>query len=141
MPELKTKPNKKSVQKFIESVENVQRAEDARTISIMMEEITGEKAVMWGDSMIGFGSYHYKYPTGQEGDWILTGLSPRKANLTIYIMTGFEKFGPLLKKLGKHKISKSCLYITKLENVDLDVLGKLIAISYEEMRSMNHIHG
>jgi hypothetical protein len=137
MAELKTKPNKKSVQKFLKNPENKKYAEDAQVVLKMMENITGEKPAMWGGTIVGFGSYHYKYPSGQEGDWFLTGFSPRKANLTIYIMAGFEKSQPLLKKLGKHKTSKSCLYIKKLDDIDLKVLSKLIKESFVHMKKMD----
>lgn len=99
-----------------------------------MEEITGEPAKMWGDSIVGFGSYHYKYASGQEGDWMLTAFSPRKQNLTLYIMPGFERYENLMKQLGKYKTGKSCLYIKKLEDVDLEVLKELIDLSVKQMR-------
>ena len=92
----------------------------------MMREITGERPKMWGSSIVGFGSYHFKYASGREGDWPVTGFSPRKQALTLYIMTGFEKHGALMKKLGKYKTGKSCLYIKKLEDVDQVTLRKLI---------------
>jgi hypothetical protein len=135
MAELKTKQNKKSVPQFLKSVENKKRVEDAKVIIEMMKDITGDKPKMWGDSVIGFGTYHYKYESGREGDWFVTGVSPRKANLTVYIMSGFGDNDPLLKKLGKYKTSKSCLYITKLENVDLKILRKLIEKSVEHMNT------
>ena len=89
---------------------------------------------MWGDSIIGFGSYRYKYASGREGEWCLTAFSPRKQNLTIYIMTGFDKYDGLMKKLGKHKTGKSCLYIKKLDDIDTEVLKELITQSVEAMK-------
>ncbi len=104
-----------------------------------MEEITGQKAQMWGTSIVGFGKYHYKSErSAQEGDWPLIGFSPRKQNLTLYMMTGFAEVQSLLEKLGKHKTSVGCLYLKKLADVDLEILSKLIKNSYEQMRK---IHG
>ncbi|MDH3693850.1 MAG: DUF1801 domain-containing protein, partial [Gammaproteobacteria bacterium] len=127
MAELKTKPTKQSIKTFIDSIEDEQKRKDCRIVLKLMRELTGEKAKMWGDSIVGFGTYHYKYKSGREGDWMLTGFSPRKQNLTIYIMPGFSKFETLLKKLGKHKTSKSCLYIKSLGDIDLDILSKIIS--------------
>ena len=97
----------------------------------MMVEITGEQPKMWGKSIVGYGSYHYKYASGQEGEWMATGFSPRKTALTLYIMGGFDKGNKLLEKLGKYKTGKSCLYIKKLEDINEDVLRKMIKTSYE----------
>ncbi len=138
MAELKTKANKKSVRAFIDAIEDEQKRKDSRSVLKLMQKLTGEKATMWGDSIVGFGSYHYKYKSGREGDWMLTGFSPRKQNLTIYIMAGFSKYGALLKKLGKHKTSVSCLYIKRLSDVDLDVLSELIARSVKHMKHTYH---
>jgi len=99
----------------------------------MMKQVTKAKPVMWGSSIVGFGSYHYKYASGHEGDACLAGFSPRKQNLTIYIVPGFERYRALLKKLGKHKTSKSCLYIKILNDIDLPTLKKLIKQSFEQM--------
>jgi hypothetical protein len=107
------------------------------TILQMMENITGEKPKMWGDSIVGFGSYHYKYASGREGDWFLTGFSPRKQNLTVYIMSGFKRYDELMARLGRHKTGRSCLYVKKLEDVDLSVLEELIRLSVERVRSLN----
>lgn len=117
MSDLKTRPNKKSVRKFIDAVENDRRREDTNIILALMEEITGERPVMWGDSIVGFGTYHYKYATGGEGDWFLTGFSPRKTSLVLYIMAGFSRYSDLLAKLGKYKPGRGCLYLNKLEGV------------------------
>ncbi len=135
MAEIKTKKNKASVSKFIDSVENEQKREDAKALVKIFEDITKEKATMWGTSIIGFGEYHYKSErSSQEGDWPLTGFSPRKQNISIYIMPGFKAYGDLLKKLGKHKHSVSCLYINKLADIDLPTLKKLIKKGYEDMK-------
>ena len=101
-----------------------------------MREITGKRAKMWGDSIVSFGKYHYKYKTGREGDFFVSGFSPRKQNLTIYIMPGFSKYKTLLKKIGKHKSSVSCLYIKSLADVDLSVLKNLIQRSVEDMHKL-----
>lgn len=134
MAELKTKTNDQSVEKFLNSVPDEKKRQDSFRIKKIMEEITGEPAKMWGDSIVGFGSYHYKYASGQEGDWMLTAFSPRKQNLTLYIMPGFERYENLMKQLGKYKTGKSCLYIKKLEDVDLEVLKELIDLSVKQMR-------
>ncbi len=126
MAEPKTKPTGKSVKAFIDRVADEGRRKDCRTVAKIMREATGARAKMWGTSIVGFGSYRYKYASGHEGEWPLTGFSPRKRDLTLYIMPGFKSYGPLMKKLGKHKTGKACLYIKKLEDVDLDVLTELV---------------
>ena len=132
----KTKATNKSAKKFIESVEHPQKKADSLIILEMMEEITGEKPVMWGESIIGFGVYHYKYKTGREEDWPIVGFSPRKQNLSIFLMIGFEdELKPMLLKLGKHKTGVSCLYINKLKDVDIKVLRQLIKKSYTYMKT------
>ena len=137
MTELKTKRNDASVEDFLSSIEHEQKRQDAFTISALMQEVTGSEPQMWGTSIIGFGSYHYKYASGREGDFMLVGFSPRKQNLTLYIMPGFEHYDELLNKLGKHKIGKSCLYINKLADVDQDVLRQLVKHSVEHMKATN----
>lgn len=134
--ELKTKLNKASVTAFINNIEDAQKKADSKTIVKIMKEATGDKPKMWGSSIVGFGTYHYKYKSGQEGDWMLTGFSPRKANLSIYIMPGFKKYGDLLKKLGPHKHSVGCLYIKKLEDIHLPTLKKIITQSVRDMKKM-----
>ena len=135
MSELKTKPTKQSVKEFINKVEDEQKRRDSFEILAMMEKITGEKAVMWGSSIVGFGSYHYKSERSkQEGDWPLTGFSPRKQNLTLYIMSGFKDNQALLKKLGNHKTSVGCLYIKRLSDVNTTVLISLIEKSFHHMK-------
>ena len=135
MAELKTKPTNKSVSAFIKSVDDKRQA-DCRCILKLMRTITGKKPQMWGSSIVGFGNYHYKYKSGREGDWFVTGFSPRKQNLTIYIMPGFSSYADLLAKLGKCKTSVSCLYVKKLEDIDINVLEKLIAKSIRDMAEM-----
>ncbi len=134
MAELKTKINDKSVDDFLNSVPEEKKRKDSYTIKKIMEEITGEPAKMWGDSIVGFGSYHYKSKSGQEGDWMLTAFSPRKQSLTVYIMPGFERYEHLMDQLGKYKTGKSCLYIKKLEDVDMEVLKELVEVSVKHMR-------
>lgn len=132
--ENKTKPTAVSVNYYLASIQPDQKRDDALAISAMMRRVTGELPKMWGGSIIGFGETHYKYESGREGDWFLVGFAPRKANLTLYIMPGFSEYGPLMKKLGKHKTGKSCLYINKLDDVDMAVLEKLVAKSVEFMK-------
>ncbi len=134
MSEPKTKRHDGDVNEFIDAVENPRRREDARRVLELMREVTGEPPKMWGSSIVGFGSYHYRYASGREGDWMITGFSPRKQNLTIYIMPGFSEFAGLLDRLGKHKTSKSCLYLNKLDDVDLEVLAELVRESVAVMR-------
>lgn len=126
MAEMKTRPEDTSVEAFLESVADEKRRADTKAVVAMMREVTGEQPRMWGGSMIGFGSYHYQYESGREGDWFLTGVSPRKSALTLYIMAGFDRYEELMARLGKHTTGRSCLYIKRLEDVDLDVLRELI---------------
>ena len=132
--ENKTRPTTASVTAFIDAVENETRKRDAKTLLDMMKKITGEKPKMWGPSIIGFGKYHYKYDSGREGDMLNVGFSPRKANLALYVMGSIAEDDPLRDKLGKYKTGKSCLYINKLEDVDLKVLERLVAKSYRTTR-------
>ena len=133
MSELKTKQNNASVSEFLSSITDKEKQKDCRTVMKLMREVTGKRAKMWGTSIVGFGSYHYKYKSGREGDWFVTGFSPRKQNLTIYIMPGFSKYDALMKKLGKYKTAKSCLYIKRLSDVDIKVLERLVARSVKDM--------
>ena len=135
MAELKTKKNDQSVEAFLQRVENDKKRADSYILVDMIKEGSGEEPKMWGDSIIGFGNYHYKYESGREGDWFLTGFSPRKRNLTLYIMAGFDRYDELLGQLGKHKTGKACLYINKLEDIDLDSLKALLKESVEHMRA------
>ena len=134
MTELKTQRNHGDVMEYLDSVENQRRREDSHVLLDVMGEITGEPAEMWGGSIVGFGSYHYVYESRREGDWFLTGFAPRKQSMTLYIMPGFEHYDDLLARLGKHKIGRSCLYINKLADVDMDVLRELVAESVSHMR-------
>ncbi|MGD9900549.1 MAG: DUF1801 domain-containing protein [Calditrichaceae bacterium] len=129
MAELKTKKNNQSVKEFLDRVEDTRKREDSYKILDLMKKVTGDEPVMWGDSLIGFGSYHYKYESGREGDWFLTGFSPRKQNLTLYIMSGFSKYDELMQQLGKYKTGKACLYIKTLDDVNMDVLKELVTLS------------
>lgn len=130
----KTQKNKASVTAFLNAIEDKQKKSDAKKIAAMMRRASGSRACMWGTAIVGFGSYHYKYASGREGDWMLVGFSPRKQNLVVYIMPGFKDFGALMKKLGKYKTGKSCLYINKLEDIDESILEKLIDRSVKLMR-------
>ena len=130
MAEAKMKPTQINVDDFIAAVEKAVRRADARIVRDMMERITGEPATMWGPTIIGFGSYHYRYASGHEGDACRLGFSPRSANLVLYV-GGFPEYEALLGKLGKHKVSKCCLYINKLADVDLDVLEEIVRRSFE----------
>ena len=136
MADIKTKPTKQSVSVFLRSVENGQRRKDSQELLIMMKAVTGKVPRMWWDSIVGFGTYHYKYQTGREGDWMVTGFSPRKQNLTVYIMPGFSKYQALLDKLGKYKKSVSCLYLNKLDDVDRKVLRQLVTRAYKDMQKL-----
>ncbi len=137
MAELKTRPNDQSVKYFLYRVENDTKREDSFSILELMREETGDEPIMWGDSIVGFGKYSYKYASGREAEWFLTGFSPRKQNLTLYIMDGFKGYHELLEKLGKHSTGKSCLYIKKLEDVDKEVLRDLVNKSVEHMMETN----
>ena len=137
MTELKTKRNKGNVEAFLNSVPDEKKRRDSFTVLELMKQITREKPEMWGDSIVGFGSYHYKYASGRENDWFLTGFSPRAQNLTLYIMAGFDQYETLLSKLGKHSTGKSCLYIKKIEDIDVDVLEELVKHSVEHMERSN----
>tara|TARA_R110002096_G_scaffold46751_10_gene125149 strand:- start:5814 stop:6236 length:423 start_codon:yes stop_codon:yes gene_type:complete len=135
MAENKTRPNALKVSEFINSIDDKQQRADAKKLASMMRRATGKRAKMWGPSIVGYGQYHYKYDSGREGDFMITGFSPRKQALTVYIMPGFEQFDGLMAKLGKYKTGKSCLYIKRLSDVDEKVLEKLITGSVKFMRS------
>lgn len=132
--ELKTKPTAVSVEAFIEKVPNEVRRKDAKTLLALMKRVTGETPKMWGPSIIGFGRYHYKYESGHEGDMCMAGFSPRASALVVYLVPGFQKQEALLSRLGKHRHGKSCLYINRLEDVDMKVLERLVADSCAYMR-------
>ncbi|RIW15159.1 DUF1801 domain-containing protein [Algoriphagus lacus] len=136
MAENKTQPTPASVDAFINSVDSPKKREEAFALKKIMEEITGEKAVMWGPSIIGFGEYHYKYASGREGDFLITGFSPRKAAHSLYLLGCMEqKFESLFSKLGKYKMGAGCLYINKLSDIDLEILKQLIAESHSFMKA------
>jgi len=137
MAENKTKPNKASVAAFINSIEDKQKRSDVRKVAKMMREATGSRARMWGTNIVGYGTYHYKYESGREGEFMITGFAPRNQALTLYIIPGFRHFESLMSKLGKYKTGKSCLYITRLSDVDEKVLMQLIVDSVKYMRK-NH---
>ncbi len=135
MAALKTRPTDQSVVAFLNGVEDPQRRKDCFAVLELMKQVTGHLPKMWGNSIVGFGSYHYKYASGREGDMMLTGFSPRKRNLTLYIMSGFVRYDELMQRLGKHTTGKSCLYIKRLEDLDLDVLRELVAASVEHVKT------
>ncbi|HMI09604.1 MAG TPA: DUF1801 domain-containing protein [Candidatus Saccharimonadales bacterium] len=136
MSTLKTIVNDANVEDFINGVEPEIKKSDSLTLLKMFISITGEKPKMWGTSIIGFGQYHYKSEKSkQEGDWPLVGFSPRKQNLTLYVMPGFDSYTDLLSKLGKHKTSKACLYINRLSDIDQAILEQLIKRSFDEMKA------
>ncbi|MCP5051791.1 MAG: DUF1801 domain-containing protein [bacterium] len=137
MAELKTKPNDANVESFLNGVADETKRQDCFTLLELMKQITGAEPKMWGGSIVGFGSYHYKYESGREGDWFLSGFSPRKQNLTLYIMAGFSRYDELLSKIGKYKTGKSCFYVKKLADIDLQVLKELIKQSVEHMAKLN----
>ena len=126
MAEMKTKATAASVTAFLDTIADEQKRQDAFAVMDLMREVTGSEGKMWGNAIVGFGDTHYTYASGRENDWFLTGFSPRKQNLTLYITGGFDAHGDLLAKLGKHKIGGGCLYINKLKDVDLDTLRELI---------------
>jgi hypothetical protein len=118
MAENKTRPGKQSVTAFINGIDDTQKRADVKKVAVMMRKATGARAKMWGPAIVGYGQYHYQYDSGREGDFMLTGYSPRKQALTVYIIPGFKPFESLMKKLGKYKTGKSCLYLKRLSDVD-----------------------
>lgn len=133
MAELKTKETEESVSGFIEKISDEARKKDCKLVLRLMKEATKAKPKMWGDSIVGFGRYRYKYASGREGEWFVTGFSPRKNDLTLYIFPGLDAYNDLMKQLGKHKASKSCLHIKKLSDVDINVLKQIINESVKNM--------
>ncbi|MDE0803146.1 MAG: DUF1801 domain-containing protein [Acidimicrobiales bacterium] len=131
MGENKTQKTDADVEAFLATVEHDTRRKDARRVCELMREVTGEEPSMWGDAIIGFGDYEYRYASGREGNWFRVGLSPRKQNLTVYFMDGFDRHRDLLADLGPHKTSVSCLYVTRLERIDEAVLVEMIRRSWE----------
>jgi hypothetical protein len=137
LAELKTQRSDVDVDEFLDGIDDDQKREDAHRIRAMMAELTGDPGAMWGESIVGFGSYRYRYSSGREGEWFKTGFAPRKQNLTLYVMAGFEGYGDLMSRLGKHSTGKSCLYVKRLANVDEAVLRELIAASVEHIEATN----
>lgn len=140
MAELKTKVNEQSVTKFLNSIKDKQRRQECLTVLEMMKKAAKTEPKMWGSSIVGFGSFHYVYESGREGDWFLTGFSPRKQSLTLYIMGGLAAHQALLQKLGKHKTGKGCLYVNKLEDINLPTLRKLIVEGVKRARKLDRSH-
>jgi hypothetical protein len=138
MAENKTKPTDADVDAFLAAVESDRRREDARRVLTIMREVTGKEPVMWGASMIGLGTVHYRYATGREGDMFAAGLSPRKAALTVYLAEGFDGREELLARLGPHTTGRACLNLKRLDAVDLDVLRELIESSYHHAVTVTH---
>lgn len=137
MAQNKTQPTDQSVEAYLHTVEDERKRDDCFQLVELMEDVVGEKATMWGPSIVGFGSYHYKYESGREGDHMLTGFAPRKSALTLYIMAGFDRYDDLMQNLGKYKTGKSCLYVKRLSDVDMDVLRELVEASVDHMRATN----
>jgi hypothetical protein len=137
MAELKTKKTEASVADFIAAIQDEATRTDCETLIKLMQQVTKAEPYMFGSSIVGFGSYHYKYASGREGDAPLTGFSPRKQNLTLYIMAGFEHYDDLLAKLGKHSTGKSCLYVKRLSDLHMPTLKKLVRESVKHMRKNN----
>lgn len=133
MAENKTQPTTASVDAFLKGLKDKPRAADSRVVLTLMQKVTGEQPRMWGPSIVGFGTYHYKYDSGREGDFLRIGFSPRAQALTLYLMGGFPRYEALMAKLGKYKTGQSCLYIKHLSDVDLKVLEELIVASWKEM--------
>ncbi len=134
MSELKTKATTQDVKEYLDAIEDIKKREDSYRLLEILQAATGEAAVIWGTSIIGFGKYHYSYASGHDGEWPIISFSPRKQNLTLYIMDGFERHSALLEILGKFKTGKGCLYIKRLEDVDIEVLKKIIGNSVEFMK-------
>ncbi|MGB5952978.1 MAG: DUF1801 domain-containing protein [Ornithinimicrobium sp.] len=135
MAQNKTQPTQVDPAEFIASVEHPTRRGDAETLLQLMSRITGYSPTMWGASIVGFGTYAYTYESGREGEFLITGFSPRKANTTVYVLPGYEDLTEELSRLGKHKIGRSCLYINKLADIDLDVLTEIVTKGVAHMRA------
>lgn len=134
MAEMKTKRNDESVEDFLNTISDEGKRKDAFAIVDIMQKATKEKPKMWGSSIVGFGDRHYKYESGREGDWFVVGFSPRKQNLTLYVLSGFAGIDELLAKLGKHKTGKSCLYINSLDDIHLPTLKELVKKSVQHVK-------
>jgi len=134
--ELKTKPTSVTARSFIKALTDEGRRADCEVLLALMKKLTGKKATMWGKAIVGFGSYHYRYKSGREGDWFVTGFSPRKRDLTIYIMPGFGNYPEIMARLGNYRLGKSCLYVKRLDDIDRGALGDLIQGSLVDMARM-----
>jgi hypothetical protein len=134
MADMKTRPTDANVNEFLRSIPDDLRRQDCLRVVEIMKSVTGEEPKLWGAGMVGFGSYHYRYDSGREGDWFVTGFSPRKGNLTLCIMAGFDRYPELLGRLGKYKTGKSCLYVKALADVDETVLRELVQASVDHIR-------
>ncbi|MGY6662177.1 MAG: DUF1801 domain-containing protein [Glycocaulis sp.] len=140
MSENKTQPEKLSVETFLASIEPEAKREEARQLDALFRKVTGFEPVMWGSSMVGYGRYHYRYESGREGSSLATGFSPRKAQHSIYIMPGYAEFGDILDRLGKHKKGQACLNVKRLADIDMDVLGELIAAGLKDLDAQWTVH-
>lgn len=138
--EPKTKPTDQTIDSYLAGIDNLQQRQDSQTLVTIMQRITKCKPVIWGSSIVGFGQYHYQYKSGREGDWPLTGFSARKQSLSIYIMPGFSDYSNLLQDLGKHKLGKSCLYVKSLDDIDIDILQKLVKQSVDYMKKTYNVN-
>ncbi|UWQ36688.1 DUF1801 domain-containing protein [Leisingera aquaemixtae] len=136
MSQNKTVPTGVSVEAFIASVEPARKAAEAQQLDALFRRVTGYRPQMWGPSLVGYGRYHYRYASGREGDFLATGFSPRKARHSIYIMPGYQDYGAILSRLGKHKLGKSCLYVNKLADIDLEVLAELIRTGLKDLNAI-----
>ena len=136
----KTQATDQSPEEFIASVQPEKRRKDGEALLTFFKEVTGFPAAMWGPSIVGYGRYHYTYATGREGDFLATGFSPRKARLSVYIMPGYQDYAEILGRLGKHKLGKSCLYINKLSDVDMDVLAELVRAGLRDLDKIWTVH-
>jgi hypothetical protein len=135
MAELKTVPSGADVEAFLERISDPARRADCRAVLELMQRATGCPPKMWGDRIVGFGSYRYRYRTGREGDWFLSGFASRKRDLTLYVMSGFERSPEIMARLGKYKTGKSCLYVAKLADVDTGALEDLVVASVRHLRA------
>lgn len=136
MRQNKTVPTGASVEAFLAGAEPARKAAEARNLDALFRRVTGYAPQMWGPSIIGYGRYHYRYASGREGDFLATGFSPRKAQHTIYIMPGYQDYGAILSRFGKHKLGKSCLYVNKLADIDLDALAELIRAGLKDLNAL-----
>ncbi len=136
----KTRATDADVAAFLAGVEPAAKAADAVVLDRLFQRVTGFRPVMWGPSIVGYGRYHYRYASGREGDFLATGFSPRKAAHSIYILPGYADFGPILARLGKHRTGRSCLYVNKLADIDLDVLAELIRAGLDDLNRHWTVH-